>query len=90
MHSPWLQLMSMCFRVELVGSNSWGSQDDEGVWVGLLGMLAEGAVDLMVCHPTLTAQRAGAALFLHPTLRSRYISQCAENVAPIGVYTQVW
>jgi hypothetical protein len=63
----------MCFRVEFLGSDSWGSQDDEGAWVGLLGMLAEGAVDLMVCHPTLTTDRTAVALFLHPTLHTRYI-----------------
>jgi hypothetical protein len=56
-----------------VGSDSWGSQDDEGVWVGLLGMLAENAVDLMLCHPTVTADRTAAAMFLYPTLCSRYI-----------------
>jgi hypothetical protein len=64
----------MCFRVEFTASDSWGSQDDEGAWVGLLGMLTEGAVDLMVCHPTLTADRRAAALFLHPTLHSWYSS----------------
>lgn len=74
----------MCFRVEFVRSGSLGSQDDEGVWVGLLGMLAEGAVDLMVCHPTMTAERTGVALFLHPTLHTRYISQWAWNIAHIG------
>ncbi|PNF26908.1 hypothetical protein B7P43_G15113 [Cryptotermes secundus] len=59
------------FKVEFIGSGAWGFQDDEGVWVGLLGMLAEGAVDLMVCHPTLTADRTAVALFLHPTLHTR-------------------
>lgn len=77
MYNSWpysRQFEQMCFRVEFVGSDSWGSQDDEGAWVGLLGMLTEGAVDLMVCHPTLTADRMAAALFLHPTLHARYIS----------------
>ena len=64
----------MCFRVVFVESDSWGSQDDEGVWIGLLGMLAEGAVDLMLCHPTVTADRTAVAAFLHPTLHSRYAS----------------
>ena len=64
----------MCSRVVFVESDSWGSQDDEGVWVGLLGMLSEGAVDLMMCHPTVTADRKTVATFLHPTLHSRYAS----------------
>jgi hypothetical protein len=34
-------------------------------------MLSEGAVDLMLCHPTVTADRTTVAAFLHPTLRSR-------------------
>ncbi|PSN32527.1 hypothetical protein C0J52_24777 [Blattella germanica] len=61
------------FRVEFVGSDTWGSQDDEGVWVGLLGLLAEDDVDLVLCHPTISAERTASAQFLHSTLRSRYI-----------------
>ncbi|KAJ4443322.1 hypothetical protein ANN_04990, partial [Periplaneta americana] len=59
------------FKVEFVGSDTWGAQDDEGVWVGLFGLLAENEVDLVLCHPTVTAERSAAAYFLHPTLHSR-------------------
>jgi hypothetical protein len=69
----------MCFRVNFTGSDSWGSQDDEGAWVGLLGMLTEGEVDLMVCHPTVTVDRRAAVLFLHPTLQSWYSSWCKSD-----------
>jgi len=74
-------MCEMCFRVVFVESDSWGSQDDEGVWVGLLGMLSEGAVDLMLCHPTVTADRTSVAAFLHPTLHSRY----ASDTSCIGI-----
>ncbi|XP_021931955.1 glutamate receptor ionotropic, kainate 3-like isoform X3 [Zootermopsis nevadensis] len=71
LHFKYAQLFLFCNRVEFVGSDSWGSQDDEGVWFGLLGMVAENVVDLMLCHPTVTADRTAAARFLHPTLDSR-------------------
>ena len=55
-----------------MGSDTWGSQDDEGVWFGLLGLLAEDEVDLVLCHPTITIERAATVVFLHSTLHGRY------------------
>jgi hypothetical protein len=74
------------FRVVFVESDSWGAQDDEGVWFGLLGMLADGALDLMLCHPTVTADRTMIAAFLHPTLHSRYVSgaSCCDIMVTQG------
>ena len=80
----------MCYRVEFVGSDTWGSQDDEGVWVGLLGLLAEDEVDLVLCHPTVTNERSAAGAFLHSTLHSRYSNTNYMRVIPKVLHTVRW